>query len=122
MSGGNPFDFDDTAIPTGVPVSTSSIYYLDEEEFQKVKKSADSGNIGAMLKLHKFYEMSEFKDQSSLEWLLKAAEAGDLESQYGVAILFMNSKHFELAKLWANKAKEGGHEHAVSLIESISEK
>ena len=122
MSGGNPFDFDDSSVPNGTPVSTSSTYYISDEELPKVVSLAESGNIEAMLKLHRFYEMSEFNGEKALEWLLKAAKSGDLESQYGVAVLYLNAKDYDSAKTWAAKAKENGHEYADSLIETIEDR
>lgn len=122
MSGGNPFDFDDPSAPSGTPVSTSSTYYIRDEELPKIVSLAENGDIEAMLKLHRFYEMSQFNDEKSLEWLLKAAKAGDLESQYGVAVLYMSAKDFDSAKFWAAKAKENGHEHAGSLIKIMEDR
>lgn len=122
MSGGNPFDFDDSSVPSGTPVSTSSTYYISDGELPKIVSLAENGNVEAMLKLHRFYEMSEFNDEKSFEWLLKAAKAGDLESQYGVAVLYMNAKDFDSAKAWVTKAKENGHEYAGSLIQTIEDR
>lgn len=122
MSGGNPFDFDDSSVPSGAPVSTSSTYYINGDDLPEIMSLAENGNIEAMTQLYRFYEMSEFNDEKALEWALKAAKSGDLESQYGVAVLYMNLKDFDSAKLWAIKAKEKGHAHASSLIQTIQDR
>lgn len=119
MSSDSPFDFGDSLVPSGTPLSTSTRYFINNEDLPKIQSAAEQGDVDAMVRLSNHYEMVAQDSENAMMWSLKAAEAGDLESQFAMAIWYLNVGDLSAAERWAVTAKDRGHPHAHDLIEAI---
>lgn len=89
------------------------IRYVDKyEALYWLRKSAEKGNIGAQSSLaYYLYNKGNSSPEEQAEsqvLYLQAAVQGDVESQFNVAMSFLNSEKYEQAAFWFEKAASAG--------------
>ena len=91
-----------------------------------LEKSAAQGDIWSMIILGKLYCGSAFHNSSgrclqpkpASEWLLGAANLGDMYAMYWLAWVYSDYSFAGDACTWWRKAADLGHEHSKQLLES----
>ena len=76
----------------------------------------NTGSVFSCLLLHDCYQKGIGVDKDSkkaIYYLEKAAEKGDLDSQYSTALYYLNTKQYEKALTWFRKAAKQGHAGAT---------
>ena len=98
--------------------------YLYEKE---LKTKADTGDVNAMKELAKMYESDNIgfrhNEKESFKWYLKAAEYGDVESQYKVASCYysgtMTLKDESESRKWFESAAKNGSQESRMLLDIL---
>ena len=82
----------------------------------------NTGSVFSSLLLHECYQKGIGINKDSKKaafYLEKAAEGGDLDSQYSTALFYLNSKQYDKALAWFKKAAKQGHVGAAYYCGSI---
>nr|CBI71173.1 hypothetical protein [uncultured bacterium] len=100
---------------------------LEREQFQRVLRAAERGNLEAQHDLAAFYATDEtlgIKDEAkAVEWYTKAAKKGHGQSQYdlGFMLLLGEGTQKDVAKglWWMKRAVANGSRDAARLLSDI---
>ncbi|WP_240724744.1 tetratricopeptide repeat protein [Onishia niordana] len=97
-----------------------------EQALAETLPKAESGDTDAMLALYHIYRLLDDSGEG-VEWLEKAAEAGNPEAQMrlgmnisgGQGWYFLESRRLEAAAEWFGKAAEQGYVPAIAQLSSV---
>ena len=102
--------------------------YADDEvlDIGELQEDANAGNVDAQMDLAMAYHDGSYglkrNDAEAVKWFTKAAEQGDLEGQYNLAIAYYHGygvkKNINEAVKWFQKAAEQGYADAESILAS----
>ncbi|MCK2184371.1 tetratricopeptide repeat protein [Halomonas getboli] len=100
-----------------------------EKALAETLPRAEAGDTDAMLALYHIYRLMDDSGEG-VEWLEKAAEAGNPEAQTrlgmnisgGQGWYFLESRRLEAAEEWFRKAAEQGYVPAMSSLSDVLEK
>ena len=105
-------------------VSGAIDFNLSNEEINKYKILASSGNTEAANRLFRYYNIVALNYPEAIKWLTVAAENGDPLSQYNLGNLYSVPplSDNKVAIFWLEKSKLNGFPDAAKVLKRIREK
>jgi len=99
-------------------------YYSKKGDYDKaipwLTKAAEQGDASAQLKLGACYFDGNGvnKDiEKAVYWTEKSAKQWNSQAQYNLGVHYYNSKEYDMAKVWLNRAANQGYEQAQKLLQ-----
>jgi TPR repeat protein len=104
--------------------TTNHSDFLTEDQIGSLASKANGGDIAAAIKLSNYYGFAKYDMERQIEWLTKAAEDGDAQSQYNLGICYTEGSHADLAKakFWFQKAESNGVAKATTMLDELQAK
>jgi TPR repeat protein len=98
--------------------------FLTEDQISSLTLKANSGDVTAAIKLSNYYGFAKNDLEKQIEWLTKAAEDEDAQSQYNLGLCYTEGSHADLAKaeFWFQKAESNGVAEAKTKLDELEVK
>jgi TPR repeat protein len=106
-------------------VQSNASYALNPEELASLKSQAEGGDSIAAIRLAKYHDFIVLDKQAAIQWWKVAAKLGDVNAQYTVGLLLVDSAdrlESEDALKWLRAAAQKGDKSAAKLLEAHTSK
>jgi TPR repeat protein len=100
-------------------------YVLNQQDLDRLKVQATAGDSAAAIRVAKHYGFIALDNQAAIRWWEVAAKLGDVNAQYTIGLLLVDSKDLaesERGLEWLRLAARNGDKSAARLLETRDSK